>query len=85
VKFAEEFDNDYCLATFIATLAGPTAALGAPERAARLLGVADALQESIGARHQPADRPEINRYLDAFARNWAKRSFRKPGSGAARP
>ncbi|MDD5370119.1 MAG: hypothetical protein PHQ40_13630, partial [Anaerolineaceae bacterium] len=43
---------------------GPLAALGAPDRAARLLGASSALLEDMDASHQPGDQGEIDRMDD---------------------
>ena len=44
-------------------LAGPVAAKGQPERAARLLGASEGNLQSLGAGLQPADQFEIDRYV----------------------
>jgi predicted ATPase len=65
---ARELTSEYRQACFLAALAGPTAALGRPERAARLLGASHARFEALGTRHQPADQPELDLF-EAAARN----------------
>lgn len=59
---AEELRNDYGLLTAIASMSGPLAALGQPERAARLLAAAETQMEVIGSAHQETDLPEIEGY-----------------------
>jgi predicted ATPase/DNA-binding CsgD family transcriptional regulator len=54
-----EWNTQFGMATHIATLAGPIAALGNPLRAARILGAADVVLESLNADFQPTDQPEI--------------------------
>ncbi len=65
----------------LAGLAGATASDVQPERAAKLLGAADALITAIGVRLEPADRPDFDRNVaevrarlsqEAFASAWAK-------------
>ena len=63
-----EMKNDYEFVTHMATLAGPTAALGAPEQSARLLGASDGLCERMGVRNQVGDQPEIDRITDTVRR-----------------
>jgi tetratricopeptide (TPR) repeat protein len=65
---ARELKSEFRQACFLATLAGPMAVLGQPERAARLLGASHARFEALGTRHQPADQPELDLF-EATARN----------------
>jgi predicted ATPase/DNA-binding CsgD family transcriptional regulator len=58
-----ELGTGYGLAMALAALAGPIAKLGDYEKAARLLGAADAEMESLGANQQPVDQIEIERFL----------------------
>jgi predicted ATPase/DNA-binding CsgD family transcriptional regulator len=46
----------------IGSLAGPLAALGEPDRAAKMLGAWDGLLERYGLSPQPGDQPEIDSY-----------------------
>jgi tetratricopeptide (TPR) repeat protein len=73
--------SDYFLAFGLAGLAGPLAAQGNAERAARLLGTAEAVLEKLGVSYQPADRRAIEHYTsqarahlgsEAFERAWAE-------------
>jgi len=48
-------------ASALSMVAGPTAALGAPELGARLLGAADAAVENLGWSRGPGDAPEYDR------------------------
>jgi predicted ATPase/DNA-binding CsgD family transcriptional regulator len=59
-----EVGINYGMATCLAMLAGPTARLGHYKRAARLLGAANAVMESLGVSHQPVDLVEINQFTD---------------------
>ncbi len=61
-QIMEELGNDYLLVTAIASMSGPLAALGQPERAARLLAAAEAQLEEIGGIHQFTDTVEIDEY-----------------------
>ena len=58
-----ELGTGYGLAMALAALAGPIAKLGDYEKAARLLGAADAEMESLGANQQPVDQIEIEQFL----------------------
>lgn len=51
------------IASFLVTFAGSIAALGQLDRAARLVGASEAALESMGAFHQPTDKPEIDRII----------------------
>ncbi len=59
-----ELNSSYGLATHLSTLAGPTAALGLPKKAARLLGAGNEELESLNTKHGSADLPEIKYYYD---------------------
>jgi predicted ATPase len=59
-----ELNSSYGLATHLSTLAGPTAALGFPKKAARLLGAGNEELESLNTKHGSADLPEIKFYYD---------------------
>jgi predicted ATPase len=48
-----------------ARLAGPVAAQGYPQAAARLLGASEAILDAMGSGLQPGDRPDIRRYAVA--------------------
>ncbi len=65
LRIYREMGNEFGMVTDLAFLAGPTAALGASRRAARLMGASQALLEKYGVQHQPSDLPEIQRYLAA--------------------
>ena len=74
-----ELGTGYGLAMALAALAGPIAKLGDYEKAARLLGAADAEMESLGANQQPVDQIEIEQFLiyvrqalgeEAFQETW---------------
>lgn len=58
-----KLQNDYGLSTFMGSFAGPLAQLGAPERAARLLGASFALLAAKGSVYQFSDQPEIDEYV----------------------
>ena len=47
----------------LAAVAGPLAALGHAERAARLLGASEALLEALDASQQSGDQPEVDLYV----------------------
>ncbi len=47
----------------LGSLAGPLAAKGQSERAARLQGVTEALLDVMGARWQPSEQPEYEHYI----------------------
>jgi tetratricopeptide (TPR) repeat protein len=60
-----EVHDTYYRTHGLSTLAGPVAALGNPQKAARLLGASDALLEKMGLGLQAGDRFEIERYVAA--------------------
>jgi len=68
LALAGELKSDFRQSCFLADFAGPAAALGQPERAARLLGASYAQYEALGARHFPVDQLEFDRF-EAAARN----------------
>jgi non-specific serine/threonine protein kinase len=68
LALARDLKSDFRQSCFLADLAGPAAALGQPERAARLLGASYAQYEALGARHFPVDQMEFDRF-EAAARN----------------
>jgi predicted ATPase/DNA-binding CsgD family transcriptional regulator len=70
-----ELDNNYLLATAISSLAGPTAKLGYPKRAAQLLGAAYAVMGSLGTNQQPADQVEIDRFTDEVQQALGEEKF----------
>jgi non-specific serine/threonine protein kinase len=65
---AHELKNDFRQSCFIATVAGPTAALGDPERAARLLGASYARFGELGTNHAPVDEKELT-HFETITRN----------------
>ncbi len=53
------------------------AAKGQPELAARLFGVSESILQDLGASLQPADKIEIDRYLDDVRTQLDERTFEK--------
>jgi hypothetical protein len=72
-----ELKHKYFIVMGFAEIAGPAAALGQPERAARLLGASEALLESLGVGHQPQDQVEIDRYIAATRQQLDEKIFKK--------
>jgi tetratricopeptide (TPR) repeat protein len=72
-----ELDSYYGLATHLSTLAGPTAALGFPKKAARLLGAANEEIESLNIKHGIADLPEIKFYYDNVYQILGEKMFKE--------
>jgi tetratricopeptide (TPR) repeat protein len=70
-----QLGTTYGLATSLASLAGPVARLGRLRDAARLLGAASAQLQSLGIDQQPADQPEIRRYLEEVLRSLGRAEF----------
>jgi predicted ATPase/DNA-binding CsgD family transcriptional regulator len=60
---ARDMKNDNDMSRGIQVLSGSLAAVGEPERAARLLGTAEAARERIGAFVEPQDRSELGRNI----------------------
>jgi hypothetical protein len=65
----------YGLAKHLSSLAGPTAALGFPKKAARLLGAANEEIESLNIKHVYADLPEIRLFYDNIYLKLGKKKF----------
>jgi predicted ATPase/DNA-binding SARP family transcriptional activator len=81
LRLTLDLENTHYIPLDLAMLAGPVAAQGKPEKAARLLGASEALLEKMGLVLQAGDKFEAERYeaavrkqLDAavFAAAWAK-------------
>lgn len=73
----KDLDINYQLATSFSCLAGPTAELGRPQRAARLLGAANAQMETLGSDHHPADQGEIRLFLDTIRDRLGEKEFQE--------
>lgn len=58
-------------------LAGPTAALGFPERAACYLGASSTHRDMLGVKLGPEDLMEYNQYLDTVQRDLGERRFQQ--------
>jgi non-specific serine/threonine protein kinase len=63
LQMAREVNNKLDIADSLAGLAGVLGATGQPERAVRLLGAWEAALERMGAKPQPADKPEHDRNI----------------------
>ena len=74
---ARDINNEYRQACFIATSAGPFAALGQPERAARLLGISYARFDALGTRHQPEDVAELELFKSAVRKRIGEKAFQE--------
>jgi tetratricopeptide (TPR) repeat protein len=61
----------------LAMLAGPVGANGQPELAARLFGASESTLQDLGASLQPADKIEIDRYLDDVRAQLDEKTFEK--------
>ena len=81
LKLSWEPENEIGIILSLVGLAGVAGALGQPARAARLLGMAEALHESIGRSLTPVDRAVFVQYAAAiraqlddatFAAMWAE-------------
>jgi tetratricopeptide (TPR) repeat protein len=81
LKLSREPENEIGVALSLVGLAGVAGAWGQPERAAQLLGAAEAIRESIGRPLMPVERAVFDRYaatiraqLDdaTFAVMWAE-------------
>jgi predicted ATPase/DNA-binding CsgD family transcriptional regulator len=60
---ARDMKNYYDIALSMRVLSGSLGALGEPERAARLLGAAEVVEERIGALLEPSDQSELERNI----------------------
>jgi non-specific serine/threonine protein kinase len=65
MRLAREINNRLDLASQPAFLAASIAALGQPQRAARLLGASESALESMGALHQPQGKLVVDRSIAA--------------------
>jgi predicted ATPase/DNA-binding CsgD family transcriptional regulator len=72
-----ELNSFYGLATHLSTLAGPTAALGFPKKAARLLGAANEELELLNIKHGIADLPEIKFFYDNVYQILGEKMFKE--------
>jgi predicted ATPase/DNA-binding CsgD family transcriptional regulator len=72
-----ELGTSYGLAIALATLAGPIAKLGDYERAARLLGAADAEMDSLDTDQQPVDQIEIGQFLTSVREALGEKAFQE--------
>jgi len=65
LTLAHEMDDQRIIALSLEKLAGVAAGTGSAERAARLLGAAEALREAIHVPVESIDRPDYERFLSA--------------------
>jgi tetratricopeptide (TPR) repeat protein len=72
---AREEHSKYHTAYALAFLAGPVAAKGDSEQAARLLGASEAILDRIGAVYQTSDKPEIERFVNDVKAQLDKATF----------
>lgn len=75
LALSRQLGSTYGLASHLATLAGPVAALGRPREAARLLGAANAHLQALGTDQQPADQPDIRRFLESVVQSLGEDEF----------
>lgn len=78
-----EMDSSFGMASHLASLAGPTAALGHGLKAARMLGAADVELESLGAVQLPTDQPEIKLYKEKVKLDLGEDAYQKAWSEGA--
>jgi len=70
-----EVNSFYGIASHAASLAGPTAALGFPKKAVRLLGAGDEQMNTIGSIHQLVDQPEVEMYINLAKDSLGEKEF----------
>ncbi len=75
LKMAVELGTKYYIGLSLACLSGPVAMQGRPEQGAILLGASESVLETMGAKLQPADQIEVDRYLVAIREQLDGRSF----------
>ena len=68
---------EYASAVALAIMAGPIGAKGDSKLAARLLAASEAKLDIMGARVQPADKIEIDRYKEAAMEQLGEAEFNK--------
>ena len=67
----------YCLINGLAILAGPIAKLGDPERAARLLGAADAGLDLLGVYQDMVDQIDIDKFQTSIRQALGAEAFQE--------
>ena len=72
-----ELGTKYYVGLSLACLSGPVAMQGRPEQGAILLGASESVLQTMGAKLQPADQIEVDRYLVAIREQLDGRSFEK--------
>jgi non-specific serine/threonine protein kinase len=70
-----ELGTKYYIGLSLACLSGPVAMQGHPKHAAILLGASESVLDTMGAKLQPADQIEVDRYLAAIKEQLDERSF----------
>lgn len=63
--------------TWLYSLAGPVAALGYPLHAARLLGTADSILNTVGVELQPADRHDVLPIIESVRRTLGEAEYQQ--------
>ena len=77
IQTLPEQNNEYGLATEMASLAGPLAASGAPRLAAIILGASLTSLENMGIYYQLGDQPEIEHYLQITRRKLGDEAYQR--------
>lgn len=75
LTIARELKSEFRQTCFIATLAGPSAALGHPELAARLLGASYARFEAYGTKQVAVDQSELDDFETATRNQLGDKAF----------
>jgi non-specific serine/threonine protein kinase len=70
-----ELGTKYYIGLSLACLSGPVAMQGRPEEGAVLLGASESVLQTMGAKLQPADQIDVNRYILAIREKLDGRSF----------
>jgi tetratricopeptide (TPR) repeat protein len=77
LTIARELKSDFQQACFIATLAGPSTALGHPYLAARLLGASNARFEASGTKQAVVDQSELDDFETATRNLLGDKAFQE--------
>jgi len=75
IRMRMETGQFFYACTGLAFLAGPLHRLGNPEKAARLLGASDTIQDQYGTEYQSTDLPEVERIKTAVRDDMGEKAF----------
>lgn len=77
LSLSMELPSQYGMAHHLALIAGPAALLGFPNRAARILGAADAALNKWGGDQKPATQLEVELYINSTQSALSEKAFQE--------